>query len=182
MEKYDYIVYSKSSSAKYINAYKLGKEHSELHITDNQDIDVCIYFDREDFEKLISVFWSFGYSGKDRSCIQIFGYKDRNSRVLLKHLIMNDYINNIVPLNRNPCDFRKCNLSIGDNAYKTQNMKQKQNKDLPNNIFYMKQKDGRITGYKRHIKEGNEVKVICFGIRKYKTLENCFNAAIQYKQ
>jgi len=95
---------------------------------------------------------------------------------------MNNYIDDIIPLNRNQCDFRKCNLSTGNKVYGTSKIKQKQNKDLPNNIFYIKQKDGKITGYKRQIKEGDKIKQICFSIKKYQTLENCFDAAIQYNQ
>lgn len=179
-EKYEYKVYSRARNAKYINIYKEKTDCYELHITDEQDIDVYILIDKDDFNKVNTLFWTFCYTGCDKSSILIYTYVERNKKMLLKHLIMNNNSDNIIPLNRNQCDFRKCNLYIEKDVCRTPKRKQKSEKDLPNNIFCIKQKNGKITGYKTITQQENKLKFITFGIKKYKTLENCLKEAVQY--
>lgn len=175
----EFVVYSRSFYAKYVNIYKEKDDYYELHITDEKDVDVCILLDKEDVDKVKTYFWSFSYTDVNKTSISVRTYIGKKYTTM-KSVIMNDYINDIVPLNRNQCDFRKSNLYIGDDIYGTTERMQLINKYLPNNIRYSKGKNGNIYGCKLVIRENNKRKEIYFGIRKYKTVENCVNAAIQY--
>jgi len=99
---------------KYINKYIIGEGGSELHITDNRDIDYTIIIDTEQVYRMIKYLWRLTFVGKEGyKKPQVYAYIDRQHKLYLNRFILNNYnVNKILFINRDPYDFREKNLVI----------------------------------------------------------------------
>ena len=179
--EFDYITTERATNTKYINGYILGSSTVELHITDNSTIDHIILFDIEDFIKIRMYFWCVNFVGrKECEKPEVYTYAGKASRIYLNRLLMDrGRDERILFRNRDPYDFRKNNLVVNKITGIEERSCAKTGKTLPSNIFELRQKNGSLTGYRTIIRLNGTKEEKYFGLRKYKTLDNCLKMAIE---
>lgn len=184
---FDYIVTGKAHNTKYINGYIIKNDYCELHITNLKEIDYIIKLDKEDFNKCIYYFWCICFVGRQENKKPIIYYTQHKIKYYLsKFLLQIDNNNNrVIFKNRNCLDYRKENLYLvkqNENFLYDIGKENKKGENLPNGITLNINSLGNKTGYFVHFNNNGEKVALYFGIKKYKTLENCFNEALKMKE
>lgn len=185
-KEFNFVVNGKAHNTKYINGYIKKKNYYELHITDLKEKDFVFKLDLEDFDICKNYFWCITFVGRDGNKQPIVYYtKNRIKYYLSKYLLKIDNNNNrVIFRNRNCYDYRKSNL------YKVQNndiflydvgKNNKNGGNLPNGISLSTNYLGNEIGYVVNFKKNGNKKCLYFGIKKFKTLENCLQMAIKTK-
>lgn len=173
-------IISNQKCAKYINMYIVNGNTAELHITDNKSVDVCITIDTDDVDRLAKCFWTFNKTGKNRDFLSVYSYNNRKKVYLHSYLlnIENERGYHVIFRNRNSYDYRKENLvncKVNEIEPRTVPRKDKKN-ELPTGIYIRRHSNGTHTGYFLNLPGNNNCRY--FGIKQYKTLENCLREAL----
>lgn len=185
-DNFDYIVKGNSTNVKYINGYKKCDDFYELHITNLKDKDFVFKIDLDDFKLCKYYFWCICFVGREGNKKPIVYYTKKRVKYYLNKFLLNiENINNkVIFKNRDCYDYRKSNLYKVEKDDIFLHNKGKNNKnggDLPNGITLTTNYLGHNIGYTLYFKKNGKKKYLYFGIRKFKTLENCLNAAINAK-
>ena len=186
-ENFDYIVKGNAPNVKYINGYKKCNDYYELHITNLKDKNFIFKIDLEDFDLCKYHFWSICFVGKkENKQPRVYYTKNRIKYYLNKFVLKIDNINNkVIFKNRDCYDYRKCNLyqvKKDDIFLHNKGKTNKNGGDLPTGITLTTNSLGHNTGYTIYFKKNGKKTYLYFGIKKFKTLDNCLKVAIETKK
>lgn len=184
--EYNFVIYPKSYNGTYINGYIKKDGYYELHIMKrkNPKHDYIVLFDEEEVEKVKEHFWCCTKTGREQSSIAVYTYcKGHNGhkKQYLKNMLYGKQIGKgekLITENRNQLDFRRKNLLV-DTRKGISRRKTSLRGVYGDNGIYPRKYEGNVIGYSF---ADNQKKSHYFGIRKYGTLEKCYEECKKYRE
>ena len=173
-----------SHGIKYNNIYIKRGDYSELHITDGRNVDYIVIIDTCMIGKMIGHFWTISFVGKDGyKKPAIFSCLNRTKKIRLNRYELglaedNKDVRKIIFINRDPFDYRACNLkAVAKDDHTELRDRNKHNILGMNNIHELKYK-GNLVAYQVIYKIDGKAHSKSFSISKL----GKDNALIQAKQ
>lgn len=168
---------------KYVNEYVTKKDHVLLYIYGLKH-EATILLEKEDYDTVSKVHWGLMAVGREANK-KIIPYTtiDRTSIPLGRWLLnVNESGKRVEHKDRNNHNFLRNNVYVtGKRDYKQQ--VSKHGDDLICGVFEIKQKSGKVTGYKVQFNnlETNKKDWSSFNAREYKGLEKAKEQAVIFK-
>ncbi|PLS19377.1 hypothetical protein CVD28_02885 [Bacillus sp. M6-12] len=168
---------------KYLNKFVVMKDHVLLYIYGLKH-EATIVLEKEDYENVSKVHWGLMAVGREGNK-KIIPYTtiDRTSIPLGRWLLnVQETGKRVEHRDRNNHNFLRNNIYVaGKRDYKQQISKH--GEDLICGIYEIKQKSGKVTGFKVQFtnSESNKKEWISFNAREFKGLDNAKEEAIRFK-
>jgi hypothetical protein len=168
---------------KYMNEYVVKENHVQLYIYGLKH-EATILLEQKDFEVVSRVHWGLMAVGREGNK-KIIPYTtiNRTSIPLGRWLLnVNEAGKRVEHRDRNNHNFLRNNIYVaGKHDYKQQISKH--GEDLICGVYEIKQKSGKVTGYKVQINNPDTDKKdwISFNAREFKGLERAKQEAIRFK-
>jgi hypothetical protein len=168
---------------KYVNEYVFKEDHVLLTIYGLKH-EATLILEKEDYDTVSTMHWGLMAVGRvGNKKIIPYTTIDRTSIPLGRWLLnVNEAGKRVEHRDRNNHNFLRSNLYVGGkHDYKQQ--VSKHNVDSICGIYEIKQKSGKVTGYKVQITNPNSIKKdwITFNSRALKGLKNAKEEAIRFK-
>lgn len=176
------IIINGETGIKYDNKYYIYDTYAEMHITDNDNSDIVIIIDIDDIKSMRKHFWQCTYSGKPGyKRPQVFCYIHNNTKMYLNRFLLNQTEKcRIIFINRNPYDYRKCNLHISKGHCTEYRDRNKHNRLGMNNIRELKRNNILVAFQVTYI-EDMKPHFKSFNVRKFGGINNALSAAKRFR-